>query len=286
MGKQDMKKIGVVGTGIMGAGIAANYLKAGHEVFVWNRNPNKLKPLIDGGAVAVATPKEVAKKAEMVFEVTATDESSRAAWLGADGILEGALPTTILISCGTLSVEWVEELAGVTREKAITYFDMPLTGSRAGAESGALVMLVGGDEGRLNEIRHELEPISQEVIYFGSAGAGTRYKLLLNALQAIHVLALGEVLKIAKEKGMDVAKVGSALAERPGGTATKLAWRDYQKAPERVNFSIQWIAKDLAYAKKFANGEQTPLLDDALAKLEEAIAKGLGEEDWTRANKL
>ncbi len=281
-----MKKIGVIGTGIMGAGIATNYLKAGYEVFVWNRNPKKLKPLIDAGAVSLTTPKEVAEKSDFVFEVTATDESSRSVWLGKDGILEGTSTESVLISCGTLSVEWVEELADVIKQKAMTYFDMPLTGSRAGAEGGSLVMLVGGDEKKLNDIRKDLEPISQEVIYFGATGAGTRYKLLLNTLQAIHVLALGEVLKIAKEKGMDVEKVGSALAERPGGTATKLAWRDYQNAPDVVNFSIQWIAKDLAYAKKFASGEKTPLLDDALAKLQEAIGKGLGEEDWTRANKF
>jgi len=281
-----MRKIGVIGTGIMGAGIAANYLKAGDEVFVWNRNPEKLKPLIDSGATAMPTSKEVAERSEFVFEVTATDESSRSIWLGKDGIFEGASSRSVLISCGTLSVGWVEELAASARQKGVTYFDMPLTGSRAGAEGGALVMLVGGDEQKLNEIRKDLEPISQEVIYFGGAGAGTRYKLLLNALQAVHVLALGEVLKIAESKGMDVEKVGAALAERPGGTATKLAWRDYRKTPDAVNFSIQWIAKDLMYAKRFADGAKTPLIDDALAKLQEAIAKGLGEEDWTRANKL
>jgi 3-hydroxyisobutyrate dehydrogenase len=281
-----MKKIGVVGTGIMGSGIAANYLKHGYAVFVWNRTQDKLAPLIEKGAIAVSTPKEVATQADIVLEVTANDDSSRSAWLDKNGILAGAKLNSILILNATVSVPWVDELAKKCDGKGFTFFDMPLTGSRAGAENGKLVLLVGGDENKLNALKSDLAAISEQQIYFGKAGSGIRYKLLLNMLQAIHLIGLGEVLKIAEQAGMDVKKVGDALAERPGGTTTNLAWRDYQTTPSLVNFSVQWIFKDLNYAKQFGENLSLPILDDAIAKYKQAMDKGLAGKDWTEANKL
>src|SRR5689334_620315 len=105
-----MKTIAVIGTGIMGAGIANNFLKNGYQVFVWNRNKDRLKPLLEAGAVAVETPKQATEKADIVFEVTANDESSRAVWLEPDGIFAGASPEKTLITNATLSVPWIDEL--------------------------------------------------------------------------------------------------------------------------------------------------------------------------------
>src|SRR3989338_9242957 len=132
----EMKKIAVIGTGIMGHGMAANFLKHGFEVTVWNRDKKKLKFLIQKGAIAADTPREAAAKADIVFEVTANDESSRSVWLGDDGILSGAHKNiTLIVSC-TFSVSWIEELARVCADRKITFFDMPLTGGRGGAEAG------------------------------------------------------------------------------------------------------------------------------------------------------
>ena len=98
------KTIAVIGTGIMGSGIVTNFLKNGYTVIVWNRTQNKLTPLIKKGAQTAKTPKEAASAADIVFEVTANDESSRSVWLGSDGILKGAKPDTTLIINGTVSV--------------------------------------------------------------------------------------------------------------------------------------------------------------------------------------
>lgn len=280
-----MKKIGVVGTGIMGAGIASNYLLKGYQVFVWNRSKEKLAPLVQNAAVTANTPREVTEQADMVFEVTGNDESSREVWLGEDGIIAGARPDSVLITCATISVKWTDELAKLCGEKGCTFFDMPMTGSRVGAENGRLTFLVGGDEELLELLKPDLAPVSEKQILFGKTGSGTRYKLLLNMLAAVHIVGLGEALKIASQSGMDVAKVGNALAEKPGGVTTNLAWRDYQKAPDPINFSVEWIAKDLAYAKQFAGEISLPLLDDCLRAYAEAVKKGQAQEDWTAVNK-
>ncbi len=281
-----MKKIAVIGTGIMGSGIALNYLKNGYQVVVWNRSKDKLQPLIEQGAITATTPKEAAEKSDIVFEVSANDESSRLLWLGKDGILAGVRKDSVLISSGTFSTQWVDALAKICAERGLSYFDMTLTGGRIGAETGKLTLLVGGDEKKLEEVKPDLQAISEKVLHFGKAGSGTRYKLLLNMLQAIHIVGLGEVLKIAEKTGMDVKKVGDALAERPGGTTTILTWRDYQKTPDPINFSIQWIAKDLEYARQFADSLNMPLLDEVIKKYSEAVEKGLGQSDWTAVTKI
>ena len=280
-----MKTIGLIGVGIMGNGIAANYLKQGYQVLVWNRSKERTKPLVENGAVAKDSPREVAAGADIVFEVTANDESSRSVWLGENGILAGATAKTTLIASWTFSVAWIDELTDECARRDFTFFDMPLTGGRAGAENGTLTFLVGGDEHKLEDLKADLRAVSGKILYFGKAGSGIRYKLLLNALQAIHLIGLGEMLKIAEKAGMDVKKVGDALAEHPGGTTTNIAWRGYQKTPDPINFSVAWIAKDLGYAKVFAEDLNLPLLDDALEKYQKALAQGLGEKDFTEVNK-
>lgn len=269
----------------MGHGMAANFLKHGYGVVVWNRDRKKLKFLIQKGAVDADTPREAAAKADIVFEVTADDESSRTVWFGPDGILSGARKDSMLISSATLSVSWVEKLAHECATQKLAFFDMPLTGGRGGAETGKLVLLVGGDKRKLETLKPVLSAISEKILYFGKAGSGAKFKLLLNMLQAIHVVAFGEVIKIAKDSGLNLKAVGDALAERPGGIPTAAAWRSYDKVPKPINFSVRWIAKDLSYAKAFSGGLPAPLLDEVLKKYRKAIDEGMGEDDWTIINR-
>jgi len=279
-----MKTIAILGTGIMGAGMASNYLKHGYTVYVWNRSAGRLAPLVAAGAIAVATPKEAAEKADIVFDVTPDDAASRTVWLGEEGILAGARPRTVLIASGTFSIPWTNELARMCAERGHIHFDIPLTGSRMGAEGGTMTLLAGGGQKALDALRPDLEAISTKVYYFGKSGSGMRFKLILNMLQAVHVAGLGEALRMAKASGMDIEAVGTALADRPGGVITNLAWNAYRDAPKQTNFAVKWIDKDLHYAKDFSAGLSVPLLDGVLKHFDTAVDKGLGEEDWTASN--
>ncbi|HSW37146.1 MAG TPA: NAD(P)-dependent oxidoreductase [Candidatus Saccharimonadales bacterium] len=281
-----VKQIAVIGLGIMGHGIADNFLKNGYKVTVWNRTPEKADDLVAKGAVLASSIKEAIESADLVFEVTANDESSKAVWEGETGILANAKPAQSLITCATLSVQWTDELAAQCQQLGLTFFDMAMTGGRAGAEAGELILLVGGDQAKLDDLKPELSAIAKELKYFGKAGSGMRFKLILNALQAVHIAALGEALKLAKRVGLDEKLVGDALAERPGGTTTNLAWRDYQTDPQPINFSVEWIAKDLGYAKDMATSVEHPLIDIAEAIYRQAIDQGYGQSDWTKINKL
>ena len=269
----------------MGAGIASNYLKNGYAVFVWNRGAERLAPLMAAGAVAAASPKEAAQKADIVFEVTPSDESSRSVWMGDDGILAGADASKMLITSGTLSARWVDELGQLCAQKGLTYFDIMLTGGRPAAENGKLIMLAGGDEAKFGQLLPELKAISSKVVRFGPVGSGARYKLILNALQSVHMQGLAEVLKLAAKEGMDLQKVGDALAEYPGGVVTARSWQNYQHPPSPINFALKWVEKDIKYAKELAGDLDLPILSDVLAKYNAAVAAGKGEADWTSVMK-
>ena len=221
----------------------------------------------------------------MVFEVTANDESSQAVWQGVDGILAAATKDKVLIASATLTVGWTEQLAKECAGKGFTFFDMPLTGGRVAAENGALILLVGGDEAKLKALKPDLAAISSKIFYFGMAGSGMKYKLVLNSLQAAHLVAFGEAMKLATKAGLDPAKVGPALCDRPGGIVTGVAWEAYQKDKIPLAFSVDWITKDLGYAQQLAGDDKLPLFNEALKALRQAQTAGHGSEDWTVVNK-
>lgn len=281
-----MKTVAVIGLGIMGRGIAENFLKHDYKVVVWNRTPEKVEDLITRGAVKAESVQEAVRQANVVFEVTANDESSRAVWIGEAGILSSVRPEQSVITCATLSAGWTDELAAHCANAGLTFFDMPMTGGRMAAESGQLTLLAGGDQAKLNEIREDLKAIAKDVKYFGPAGSGMRYKLILNTLQAIHMVGFGEVLRMAKDIGLQTDLVADALAERPGGAVTGFAREAYRKDLAQANFFVEWMAKDLGYASDMTKTISHPLLDDALDAYKQAIEKGYAQADWTKVNKL
>jgi 3-hydroxyisobutyrate dehydrogenase-like beta-hydroxyacid dehydrogenase len=205
-------------------------------------------------------------------------------WLGSDGIIAGSADGSTLIAVATLSPAWVAELDEACRAAGRGFLDIPVTGGRAGAESGALVLLAGGDRDRLDAIADVLDAVSASVRHFGPVGSGTRFKLVLNALQAIHLVGFGEAMSLARSVGLDPGDVGPALVERLGGPVTTMAWASDQELPPRANFALAWALKDLRYADAMAAGVASPMLDAALARLAAAAAAGFGDRDWTVTN--
>lgn len=280
-----MKKIAVIGLGIMGHGIADNFVKNGYEVYIWNRSTDKAKDLIEAGAKLADSPLEAATAADIIFEVTANDESVKNIWLGESGIFAHATKDQYLITCATISLEAIDELADEAKNRGLKFFDMPMTGGRDGAEAGQLTLLAGGEKSDIDSIREDLGAVANDVKYFGPLGSGMRYKLILNTLQAIHIAGFGEALRLAKATGLDIKPVAEALTERPGGIVTSIAWRDYQVEPDPINFSVEWLVKDLKYADKMADIKH-PYLDLVLAEYQSALDKGFGQADWVKINKL
>lgn len=281
-----VQSVGIVGTGIVGKGMARNLLKAGYSVHIWNRTPAVYGDLVSEGAIPSDTPQDVGKKSDVVIEVTATDESSRSVWTGQKGILSGASAQTILITSATLSVPWVDELIGLCRQRGYTFLDVPVTGGRIGAETGSLTLLIGGDPSVVADLQGVFGAIAKKMVHFGPAGSGMRYKLILNFMQALHLVGFAQAMKIAEAHGLDLEKVSAALADRPGGALTDIARRAYITEPDPLTFPIEWIVKDLSYAKQFAGSLDVSLLDAVLDVYRQALAAGFGKKDWARISRL
>jgi 3-hydroxyisobutyrate dehydrogenase len=283
-----MKKIGIVGGGIMAKGMVQNFLKHDYAVYIWNRTRGHVEDLLSSGATWTNSPKEVAKDVDLLIECVTNDEASKDVWTNTQtGILAGAHSEGVYIAASSLSLDWIEELAKLSQKQSISLLDMPLTGSRAGAESGKLRLLVGGDEAILNSIRQELDAIADKIYYFGPSGSGMRFKLILNTLIGIHTNAIAQAYVLAEKAGLDVKAVHHALFDGsmgPASPATNNFFNNLDMPKEQVNFAIQWIEKDLRYAQAMAKryGIDFDLLNDTQADFAKAKEAGLGEQDQVK----
>jgi 3-hydroxyisobutyrate dehydrogenase-like beta-hydroxyacid dehydrogenase len=113
-----------------------------------------------------------------------------------------------------------------------------------------------------------------------------KYKLILNFLQALHIVGFGQAMQLAEAQQMDLQKVAEALVDRPGGVITAIAKNAYFTKPNPTTFSIEWIAKDLSYAKKSAKNINIPLLDQVLMEYQKALESNFGAEDWASITTL
>ncbi len=286
-----MKKIGLIGAGIMAAGMAQNFLKHGYAVTIWNRNPERLKPLLDLGATAAATPHAVTEASDLIIECVSDDDASRDVWTGDDGILAGATPDKVLIGSSSLSIGWTDELIKLCADQGFKFLDMPITGSRAGAEGGTLRLLIGGEKDVLELARPDLEAISEKIYHFGGPGAGMRFKLVLNSLIGIHMNAAAQALQLAQAVGIDHDVFAHAFIDGnmgPLSPSTKLVFDSKNWEPGHVNFAVQWLEKDLRYAQDMAvqYGVDFDLLNDTQYDYAQAIDAGLADEDVTSIRKI
>src|SRR5262249_11938577 len=179
-----MQRVAVLGLGIMGAGMAANWLAKGFKVAVWNRTAAKAQPLAGKGAKIAATPREAATGADFIFAMVADDDASRSVWLGADGALAGAKSAAIGAESSTLTPDWIRELAGQAQAKGVGFLDAPVGGSRPAAANGELRFFVGGDPQTYEAARPALAAVGNKMDLLGPVGAGATWKLINNQLAA------------------------------------------------------------------------------------------------------
>jgi len=278
------QKVAILGLGTMGSGMAANLLKAGFDLSVYNRTAAKAQPLVDAGAHLAATPAEAANGATVVISMLADDNASREIWAGVDGALAAVAKGTILIESSTASPAWVVELAGLAARHGAEFLDAPVTGSKMQAEGGQLSFLVGGSEAVLEKARPVLQAMSKEIVHLGPVGSGAKLKLINNFLCAVQIASLAEGLTwiersgLDREKALAFLKSGAPGSPLLGAISARMASHNYA-----VNFVLKLMAKDLSYAQTEAATCNVDLTtaDCARSLFESAIAKGYGEQDMS-----
>jgi 3-hydroxyisobutyrate dehydrogenase-like beta-hydroxyacid dehydrogenase len=273
-----MTKVGFIGLGRMGHGMAGRYLDAGFAVAVWNRSKAKAEDLIARGARWASSPADAADRADAVVTMVADDEASRAVWLGKDGAAATMKAGSLAIECSTVSHQHALDMARELRSRGLIYIDCPVTGLPQAAAAGKLTLLVGADAADLDSAKPYLAPIGDVIRHFGAVGTGTVYKLINNLMGAVQIASLAEGIAMAEQAGLDMNLVAEALAT--GAVASPQVIRHSKRMVARdfsgASFTSALRHKDAAYAVKLAESllADAPLVGQAAV---EAYARAKAE---------
>ena len=277
-----MATIGFIGLGIMGRPMAANLMQAGHTLVAYNRSRDKLDELVQAGAQAAGSPREVAERSEVVITMLSDSPDVEEVVLGEDGVAEGAEAGMILIDMSTVAPATARRLHEALAEQEVEAVDAPVSGGQPGAEAGELTIMVGGSDDAVARVRPILETLGSAVTHIGPPGAGQVAKAANQVIVALTIQAVSEALALAREAGVDAAKVREALL---GGFAQS---KILEIHGERIlngdfepGFKLELHRKDLAIALQAAREEGVALL--ATAQVAEImnvlLATGHGDED-------
>lgn len=271
-----MSRIGFLGVGRMGLGMATCLIRAGHDVTVWNRSPAKAQAAVAAGARLAATPAQAAQDADAVFAMLADDPASRDVWLGAHGAMDVMRPGTFAIECSTLTRPHVLDVAAEAARKGLRYIDCPVTGRPDAAAAGNLTMLVGAEQRDLEDLRPLLGALGPTIRHFGPIGSGTAYKLMINLMGAVQIAALAEGIAFAEKLGLDKDAVVAAIEDSAAASrqvvyhARRMANRQF----EGTTFTAALRHKDAAYALELAEDVQA------------AAPLGFAALEWFASTKL
>ena len=279
-----MKKIGFVGLGVMGAPMAANLLRKGFRLNVYNRTAEKAEPLVRQGAEAASSPAEAARDADVVITMVSDDDAIRQVYYGERGILSAIRPDVTVIDSSTISPALSVQLAEDIRARSGHFLDAPVTGSKPGAENGTLLFMVGGDAQVIERHRDVFLAMGREIIHTGENGSGSVAKLAHNTVVAVNLAGLAEGTAIAVKGGLDPAVfmkiilVGNASSKQAELKADKILAGDYS-----VQFALGLMLKDLKLASGLADrlGLSSPMLGAVKNLFQMGQAQGLDGEDMS-----
>src|ERR1700746_1162420 len=196
-------RVGFIGLGMMGKGMAANLQKAGHQLTVYDLNRAAAEPFFAKGAGWANSPRQVAEASEAVFTSLPVPADVEAVALGPNGLIEGMKPDTAFFDMSTNSVATVRKINAAFAEKNLYMLDSPVSGGPGGAASGKMAIWVGGDEQQFNRHKSVLDAMGDQARYIGPIGAGTTAKLVHNMASAAINAAVTEALTMGVKAGLE-----------------------------------------------------------------------------------
>ncbi len=274
--------VAFVGLGTMGFPMAGHLLKNGHFVTVYNRTQAKAIQWVEsyGGAMA-ETPALAAKDADIVFTCVGNDNDLREVTIGANGVLNTMKAGAILVDHTTASAEVARELYESAKAQGVGFLDAPVSGGQAGAENGALSVMVGGDQADYDKVEAVMQSYGKSIRLLGEAGSGQLAKMVNQICIAGLVQGLSEAVHFAKKANLDAAQVFDVIQHGAAGS-----WQMVNRHQNMLNdkfdygFAVDWMRKDLGITLDEArrNGAQLPVT--ALVDQFYAEVQRLGGGRW------
>jgi 3-hydroxyisobutyrate dehydrogenase len=277
-------KIGFIGLGMMGRGMAANLLKAGHAVLVNDLSRASAATHLANGAQWAETPRALAEASDVVFTSLPTPADVEAVYHGDNGLGAGLRKGSAWFDLTTNSVELVRRLHAQLAAQGVDFFDAPVSGGPAGAASGKLALWVGGDEAAFIRYKPVLDAMGDQVIYVGAIGAGSIAKLVHNVSSAAISAVLAEVFTLGAKAGLDPLALWKAVSQGAIGrqrTFEKVATRLLPGQFDPPSFALRLVHKDVQLGLQLAKEMNVPMRLCTLAGMEitEALNRGWGQRD-------
>jgi 3-hydroxyisobutyrate dehydrogenase len=259
------ERIGFIGLGIMGRGMAANLLKAGFRVRVWNRTAARMEALVEAGAEAGASPADVAEHSDIIITCVSDTPDVEHVLFGDEGVAQGAKSGALVVDCSTISPAATRDFAARLAERGVTMLDAPVSGGSEGAVKGTLSIMIGGAVEDYERALPAFQAMGKTITHIGPIGAGQTVKLVNQILVVGNCLAMAEALLLAQAGGVDLEKVYAAVSQGAGGS-----WMFTNRAPQimkrdwRPGFTIALQQKDLRLVLDAADELGVPLLGTSL----------------------
>jgi 3-hydroxyisobutyrate dehydrogenase-like beta-hydroxyacid dehydrogenase len=277
-------QIGFIGLGTMGASMAANLQKAGHQLVVHDIRRANAEPHLAAGARWVETPRQVAEAADVVFTSLPGPPEVEAVALGTEGLLAGLRQGTALFDLSTNSPTLVRRLAAVFAERGVHMLDAPVSGGPRGAKTRKLALWVGGDRAVFDRHKALLDAIGDQARYVGPIGAGTVAKLVHNCAGYAIQCALAEVFTLGVKGGVEPLALFEAVRQGAVGRRRTFDGLIDQFLPGSYDppaFALRLAHKDVSLAATLGAELSVPMRMASLALMEltEAMNRGWGERD-------
>jgi 3-hydroxyisobutyrate dehydrogenase-like beta-hydroxyacid dehydrogenase len=277
-----MKRIGFIGLGTMGKPMAANLIRKGYSVTVYNRNSEKAEELMRLGADIARIPAEAARNSDVLITMLSDDNALLDTFYSEHGILSGIHPALTMIDCSTVAPKTSQRLREELANHYAEFLDAPVTGSSPAAEAGTLTFMVGGSKEIFDEQADIFAALGSKTLYMGPSGAGSYTKVAHNAMVGINAIGLAEGLSIATKAGIDpavfleIVKAGGANSRQAELKGDKIINRDFSN-----QFSLKLMLKDMLLASDLTGQFQlpAPMLHNAASLFQMGLSKGLGDED-------
>lgn len=263
----DIRRIGWIGSGIMGLPMARNLMQAEFEIAVFNRTKAKAEPLLADGAKWAPTPAAAAASADIVISIVGDSPDVEEVFLGTDGICSALAAGTLAVDMSTVSPEIARTVADAVRGRGAGFLDAPVSGGKTGAEAGTLAIMVGGEAADLDRARPVFEVLGKSIVHCGPVGYGQMTKLCNQILCGLNLLAVCEAVVFAERAGLDVNTMLSIVSKGAAGSwavdnlGLRMAKGDFDPM-----FMIDLQNKDLRIALETARENRVPLPGTSLVQ--------------------